>query len=68
MASGARVKGTRLGAEFGWEDYQARNPDALVLVVVRDGHPQIVGAADPPVPRSGDVVVALTGPPAGSGG
>ena len=68
VASGARVKGTRLGAEFGWEDYQARNPDALVLVVVRDGHPQIVGAADPPVPRSGDVVVALTGPPAGSGG
>jgi hypothetical protein len=68
VAGGARVKGTRLGAEFGWEEYQARNPDALVLVLVRDGHPRIVGAADPPVPRAGDVVVALTGPPGGSGG
>lgn len=68
VAAGARVKATRLGAEFGWDEYRSRNPEALVLVVVREGRPLIAGATDGPSARSGDVVVALTGPPAASGG
>lgn len=62
VEAGAGVKGTRLSGSFGWDTYRHRNPDALVLALVRDGRPVIAGAADRLRPRPGDVVISLVFP------
>ena len=62
VEAGATVRGTRLSASFGWDDYRHRNPDALVLALVRDGRPLIAAAADRLQPKPGDVVISLVFP------
>jgi NhaP-type Na+/H+ or K+/H+ antiporter/Trk K+ transport system NAD-binding subunit len=62
VEAGASVKGTRLSESFDWAAYRHRNPDSLVLAVVRDGRPVIAGAADRVQPRPGDVVIGLVFP------
>lgn len=65
VEAGAGVKGTRLTDSFDWDAFRHRNPDALVLALVRDGRPVIAGAADRLQPRPGDVVISLVFPVAG---
>lgn len=65
VSAGAEVKGTRLTASFDWDAYRHRNPDALLLALVRDGRPLIAGAVDRSAPRPGDIVVSLVFPVAG---
>jgi NhaP-type Na+/H+ or K+/H+ antiporter len=62
VSAGAEVKGTRLTASFDWDAYRHRNPDALLLVLVRDGRPLIAGAVDRSTPRPGDIVISLVFP------
>lgn len=62
VEAGATVRGTRLSASFGWDAYRHRNPDALLLAVVRDGRPLIAAAADRLQPRARDVVISLVFP------
>jgi len=64
VEAGARVKGTRLSDSFDWDAYSHRNPDALVLALVRGDRPVIVGAADAVQPKPGDVVISLVFPEA----
>lgn len=62
VEAGAEVRGTRLSETFDWDAYRHRNPDALVLALVRDGRPIIAGAGDRLQPRPGDVVISLVFP------
>jgi NhaP-type Na+/H+ or K+/H+ antiporter len=62
VEGGARVKATRLTDAFDWDAYRHRNPDALPMVLVRDGAPVVVPADREVRPRPGDVVVALAFP------
>ena len=62
LQAGAAVKATRLTEAFDWDAYRHRNPDALLMAVVRNGRPIIAGAADKLQPRPGDVVVGLVFP------
>ena len=62
LEAGAAVKATRLTDAFDWDAYRHRNPDALVMALVRNGRPIIAGAADKLQPRPGDVVVGLVFP------
>lgn len=60
--SGATIKGTRLTGSFDWQAFRDRNPESLVMAVVRDGVPTIVAADQPASGRPGDVVISLTAP------
>ena len=62
VEAGAAVKGTRLTESFDWDAFRHRNPDALLLALVRAGRPMIAGAADRLQPRPGDVVISLVFP------
>ncbi len=62
VEAGATVRGTKLTPSFGWDLYRHRNPDALVLALVRGGRPLIAAAADRLQPRAGDVVISLVFP------
>src|SRR5690606_28563407 len=62
VEAGAAVKGTRLTGSFDWDAFRHRNPDALLLALVRGGRPMIAGAADRLQPRPGDVVISLVFP------
>lgn len=62
VEAGGSIRGTRLTDAFDWRAYRERNPDSLVMVIVRNGVPIIVPADQPVAGRAGDVVIALTSP------
>ena len=59
--NGSVIKGTGLTEAFDWDAFCEKNPDSLVLALVRDGVPTIVAAEQPVTGRPGDVVISLTG-------
>ncbi len=66
FASGAKLKRSKLTAQFDWKAWRNKyGPEALLLFVVReeDGRRRLtVSAADGrPRPKSGDIVIALIG-------
>ena len=62
VARGSVIKGTGLTETFDWSAFVDRNPEWLVLALVRDGVPIIAAADQPAIGRPGDVVVSLTAP------
>jgi NhaP-type Na+/H+ or K+/H+ antiporter len=63
LQRGAKVKATRLTAQFGPEQFAARNPEALPLFVVTPEQTlQVVAVDQPPVLRAGCTVLSLAMP------
>lgn len=62
---GWSFKATPLGADFGVDRFRERYPDAIPLLLHREGKRLIVVTAfDSPQPRAGDTIIALVPPDA----
>jgi CPA1 family monovalent cation:H+ antiporter len=59
LAAGAKLKGTRLSEQFTWRHYNARNPGAALLAVIREGDLILPSTKEVLGPEAGDIVIAL---------
>lgn len=62
VAEGATIRATKLTRSFDWAAYRERNPEALVMILLRQGSPVIVPADQSVTGRPDDVVIALKKP------